>query len=278
MAGRFLRFLVAFTLVFRAASACAEAASFTLREGETIFGIAKKTGIPVETLCLSNGIGNPDRVKAGTPIRLPIAYTVKKGDTLYGIARAYSVPLQRLLALNRLTGSTPIRAGTRLYLPPGSVGSARPAGAETAADSTRGQSAAGPHETAPPPDTAAGRPREAFVWPHTGRREPWVGKVSGLIFHGNRQDAVLSASGGEVKWVGPYWGYGKTLLIKGYDGLVYMYAGNEDLLVNVGDRVTPGTEIARLGVSPQGGGAVLYFSIQGKTGQFVDPEKYITHG
>ena len=53
-------------------------------------------------------------------------------------------------------------------------------------------------------------------------------------------------------------------------------AGNEQLLVNVGDRVNPGTEIARLGVSPQGGGAKLYFSIQGANGQFVDPEKFFS--
>jgi murein DD-endopeptidase MepM/ murein hydrolase activator NlpD len=46
--------------------------------------------------------------------------------------------------------------------------------------------------------------------------------------------------------------------------------------VNVGDRVSPGTDIARLGVSPQGGGAKLYFSIQGSNGQFVDPEKFFS--
>ncbi len=280
MAGRFLRFLTVFILALRAASVFAEAASYTLREGETIFGIARKTGIPVDALCLSNGIDNPGRVKAGTPIRLPIPYTVRKGDTLYGIARLHSVPLQQLLSLNRLAGSTPIKAGTRLYLPPGSV-AGQPA-AEAAKDTQRllarreAANAASGQEGGTA--TAAERPREALVWPHNGRREAWMGKVSGLIFHGYRQDRVLSASRGEVKWVGPYWGYGKTVLIKGDDGLVYMYAGNEDLLVNVGERVTAGTEIAKLGVSPQGGGALLYFSIQGKAGQFVDPEKYITQG
>ena len=79
-----------------------------------------------------------------------------------------------------------------------------------------------------------------------------------------------------MKWVGPYWGWGKTVIIKAPDGDIILYAGNEQLLVNVGDRVTPGAEIARLGVSPQGGGAKLYFSIQGANGQFVDPEKYFS--
>ncbi len=169
-----------------------------------------------------------------------------------------------------------------MYLPPGSAAGQSAPAAETAKD---GQGSGAKREVQGPasgwPDAAAvasERPRETLVWPHNGRREPWVGKVSGLIFHGSRQDRVLSASRGEVKWVGPYWGYGKTVLIKGDDGFVYMYAGNEDLLVNVGDRVAAGTEIAKLGVSPQGGGALLYFSIQGRTGQFVDPERYITQG
>ena len=46
--------------------------------------------------------------------------------------------------------------------------------------------------------------------------------------------------------------------------------------MNVGDRVSPGMEIARLGVSPQGGGAKLYFCIQGTKGQYIDPEKYFS--
>jgi septal ring factor EnvC (AmiA/AmiB activator) len=114
------------------------------------------------------------------------------------------------------------------------------------------------------------------VWPHSGRHEPLRGKISGLVFFGSEGDPVHSATSGEVKWVGPYWGWGKTVIIKAPDGDFILYAGNEQLLVNVGDRVSPGTEIARLGVSPQGGGAKLYFSIQGANGQFVDPEKYFS--
>ena len=106
--------------------------------------------------------------------------------------------------------------------------------------------------------------------------EPLKGKISGLVFYGSPGDAVRSATGGEVKWVGPYWGWGKTVIIKSPGGDIFLYAGNEQLLVNVGDRVRPGTDIARLGVSPQGGGAKLYFSIQGSNGQFVDPEKFFS--
>ena len=60
------------------------------------------------------------------------------------------------------------------------------------------------------------------------------------------------------------------------DGLVFTYAGNDELLVNVGDRVKPGSEIARLGMSPKDGDARLYFSIRTRSGQVVNPEKYFS--
>ena len=48
--------------------------------------------------------------------------------------------------------------------------------------------------------------------------------------------------------------------------------------MRVGDLVTPGMEIARLGTSPQGGGARLIFSVHGRAGEYVDPEKYLGNG
>ena len=55
-------------------------------------------------------------------------------------------------------------------------------------------------------------------------------------------------------------------------------AGNEELLVRVGDLVSPGMEIARLGLSPQGGAARLIVSVHGRSGEYVDPEKYLDNG
>ncbi|HTP60185.1 MAG TPA: M23 family metallopeptidase, partial [Spirochaetia bacterium] len=63
---------------------------------------------------------------------------------------------------------------------------------------------------------------------------------------------------------------------QGADGMRYQYRGNRELLVNVGDRVQPGTEIARLGPSLLGGGTKLYFSINDADGNPIDPEKYFS--
>jgi murein DD-endopeptidase MepM/ murein hydrolase activator NlpD len=249
----------------------------------TLFAIAKKVNVPVEVLKSYNGISDPSRLKAGTVIRIPSTHTVAKGDTLYGIARGASVALKQLLALNGLSETSKIKPGDRIYLPgrPGqapAVASTKPAAASTKPATPP---AAAPAAT-PPAGSPSTRPAVAtpappgLAWPHPGKREQFRGKFTGLVFHGARGDRVVSATDGEVKSVMPYWGWGKTVIIKSPDGSFFLYAGNEEILVNVGDRVTPGMEIARLGVSPQGGGARLYFCIQGTKGQYIDPEKYFS--
>lgn len=256
---------------------CGADSAYTISGEVTLFAIAKKSHVPVDVLKAYNGIGDPSRLKAGTVVRIPLAHTVVKGDTLYSIARGAAVPLAQLLSLNGLTDGSKIRPGDRVFVP------AKP-GADTASvqkkpSAAAPPAAASPAASPPPPIAAAPPPQPAppgLAWPHPGRREQFRGKFTGLVFHGARGDRVVSATDGEVKSVMPYWGWGKTVIIKAPDGSFFLYAGNEEILVNVGDRVTPGMEIARLGVSPQGGGAKLYFCIQGIKGQYIDPEKYFS--
>ena len=110
-----------------------------------------------------------------------------------------------------------------------------------------------------------------------GRHEPDNGKIPGLVFYGAPGDLVQSATAGEVKWAATVLGTrGKVVIIKSADGTLFTYGGNAELLVNVGDRVSPGTDIAKLGESPQGGGAKLYFSISDAKWTCVDPEKFFS--
>ena len=243
----------------------ADGKPYTVVEGDTFYGIARRLQVPPAILQSFNGIGDPAKLRPGVVLKVPSVHEVKKGDTLYGVARQAGVPLDELLALNGLKSSSPIKPGDRLYLPAGArspaVVSARPVDASK-------------------PRPAGG----SMMWPHAGTRAPFQGRVlgsgslQGIAFSGNRGDPVFSATSGEVKWAAPYFIYGKTVLIKTNDGHLLLYAGNEELLVRVGDLVTPGMEIARLGTSPQGGGARLIFSVHGRAGEYVDPEKYLGNG
>jgi murein DD-endopeptidase MepM/ murein hydrolase activator NlpD len=250
--------------------------AYTIRGGETLFSISKKTLVPVDILKAYNSIDDPNKLKVGAVIRLPMAHTVAKGDTLYSIARSFTVALAKLLELNGLSESSRIKPGERVFLP-STAGLAAGVAAEApkasrSTSATQSKSAVAGNPPGAPSSVLA----PGLAWPHSGRREQFKGKFSGLVFFGTKGDRVLSATDGEVKSVMPYWGWGKTVIIKSPDGTFFLYAGNEEILVNVGDRVSPGMEIARLGVSPQGGGAKLYFCIQGTKGQYIDPEKYFS--
>ncbi len=270
--------LLAFTAVLPAVAA----ASYTLKEGDTLFSISRKSGVPAEVLTLYNEIKDASRLKIGTVVRIPSTYTVKKGDTLFGIAKALSIPRARIMDLNKLDQDSLIKAGQVLYVPDGAAGTATAA----VTSNPRGTTAAGTTSTtattnnAATPSagerTASVLPPMDVVWPHSGKRASEKGKLWWLVFQGASGDVVHSATAGEVKWASTWWGYGKVVIIKAADGTTLMYRGNRELLVKVGDRVQPGTEIARLGDSLQGGGTKLYVSINDANGKIVDPEKFFS--
>jgi len=165
-------------------------------------------------------------------------------------------------------GGTQVAAGTQAT-GAGSPGAGTPAAAGDPAGSPAGPGTA----SAAAFSARAGAP---VVWPHPGRHEPDNGKIPGLVFYGSPGDVVRSATAGEVKWAATYWTRGKVVIIKAPDGNLFTYGGNAELLVNVGDRVSAGMDIAKLGESPQGGGARLYFSISDGAGRAVNPERFFS--
>ncbi len=257
---------------------CAGDNQYTIKEGETLFSVARRAQVPVDVLGAYNGIADAGKVKVGTILRVPTGYLVKKGDTLFGIARTFGVPLARILELNKLSADARLKVGARIFVPL-DTDRAVAAGTTPAASTGTSQGTSSGTSTAPDPAAAAvaaSRPGLVVVWPHPGRHEPDNGKIPGLVFFGAPGDVVRSATAGEVKWAATYWTRGKVVIIKSPDGTLFTYGGNAELLVNVGDRVSAGMDIAKLGESPQGGGARLYFSISDGTGRAVNPERFFS--
>jgi membrane-bound lytic murein transglycosylase D len=105
-----------------------------VRRGESLWSIAKATGMSVDRLASLNGMEPGDTLKAGRKLKLrgssssgaasaPVAgtgeqvtYTVRRGDTLSHIARRFSVSVAQLLSWNGLNKSDQLMPGQRLVM------------------------------------------------------------------------------------------------------------------------------------------------------------------
>ena len=71
--------------------------------GESVFGIARRYGVPAASIIEVNGLENPDALSVGqellilTPRRV---YTARSGDTVSGIARRFGMKKEELYAAN----------------------------------------------------------------------------------------------------------------------------------------------------------------------------------
>ena len=112
-----------------------------------------------------------------------------------------------------------------------------------------------------------------FGW----RQDPFTGRSAlhkGIDFAGNHGDAVVAVGAGMVSFAGYKDGYGYTVDITHGDGYVTRYAHNSRLMVRVGDMVTRGQQVARMGSTGRSTGTHLHFEVL-RNGVPVNPLGYI---
>jgi LysM repeat protein len=118
-----------------------------VRTGDTLWSIARRHGMSVQTLASLNGIGRRAMLHPGERLRLythlrprgrlrtaslgpsvdrsstrRVVYTVRRGDNLWQIARLFQVKVSQILAWNAIGLHTPILAGQKLTIRVGSGG------------------------------------------------------------------------------------------------------------------------------------------------------------
>lgn len=244
------------------------------------------------------------------PPRAGSTATVRKGDTLYRIAVTHGISPLDLATWNRIPPPYTIYPGQRLRLTAPSVAArppAPPAGGVkppttpgtgnpgTGGVATTTPSAATPTTgTAPRPTTGTGTtPRPpvaptppagpvatdwAWRWPADGgviaryvagdptRQGIGIGGASGAPVRAAADGVVVYSGAGLI-------GYGELIIIKHDERWLSAYGHNRARLVNEGQRVKAGEQIAELGRS---GAArdMLHFEIR-HNGKPVDPQLYL---
>jgi membrane-bound lytic murein transglycosylase D len=100
-----------------------------VKHGDSLWTIARRNGMNVNTLALLNNMHPDDALRAGQRIRLSegssaprhvshrkLTYTVREGDTMPQIAKLFQCSVPQLMAWNGLSSHTPIHAGQKLRI------------------------------------------------------------------------------------------------------------------------------------------------------------------
>jgi len=289
----------------------AQSGEYQVKPGDTLYSIARRFGTSQRAIQQANEISDPRNLSIGQRLTIPGTYTVESGDTYWSISRRFETSVDELLALNDRREGRVLKEGETLLVPEvnetsPAQGLAENGGRETDATETdateteatdteateteateindagaataeepRDDGAVGVRKNPEVAETAPDQSRTVF-WPHPGERRNVEGKFPGVAISARRGDSVYSVSQGRVIYAGPHTAFGRVVFVQTSDGYLYVYAGNSELSVNVGDQVRVGTRIGRVGSGASTGvgsvedGAQLYFSVW-KNNQYVDP-------
>ncbi len=236
----------------------------TLQKGETLYSLSRQYNVTVQDLIELNDIDSPESLSEGFRLIIStgssqendgnsiekndfsdnVQYTVKKGDTFYRIARAHNMSVNELMSLNDFSGSSILKPGDVLVVKEGGQTQTVPQPIEERSEAVRTVM------------TSAD-----LTWPVEGAMQTLTGKLRGVTIQAAEASLVQSVASGKVVWTGPYRGFGQVVLID-VDGYIYLYGGNDDIFVNVGEYVPAGSRIGRLGNSGLASRTVdMYFSV-----------------
>lgn len=109
------------------------------------------------------------------------------------------------------------------------------------------------------------------------RRDPFNGRAAfhaGLDFPGRHGQPILAAAAGRVSFVGQRSGYGNVVEVDHGNGLMTRYAHLSGFDARVGQRVSRGDRIARMGSTGRSTGDHLHFEVR-LAGQPINPLRFL---
>lgn len=265
----------------------ADGPTYTVRQGDTLFSIAKTHNVPLRDLAAWNNIDDRYSISVGQQLRLTppdgVAVTPVKppgtvetrplGGAPDGAPAAADPNVKTQPLGQRVPYSEHAYAKmSKAPLPakPDARAEVKPEGkAEVKADPKA--------EPKAEPPRAAGN--SAWMWPTQGKviRGFNEGTNKGIAIAGARGQAVHAAAAGRVIFSGTgLRGLGRLIVIRHGNGYLSVYAHNDKLLVKEGQNVMQGQRIADMG-SSDSDQVKLHFEIR-RQGKPVDPLKLLPEG
>lgn len=197
-------------------------------------------------------------------------YTVKRGDTLSRISRMTGTSVRDLARMNGISPPYTIEVGQKLKVSGASSSSTKKSTTSKTAKVV--PSSAVPQSSWPPVG------QRCWRWPASGKvvmkYSTSEGGNKGIDIAGSRGQPVYAAGAGKVVYVGNQLrGYGNLVMIKHNEDYITAYAHNDKMLVNNGQSVKIGQQIATMG-SSDADSVRLHFQIRYRA-TAIDPLRYL---
>ena len=225
-----------------------------VKSGETLWDIADKYGLNIDSLIGANNISNMNSIKPGQKFKiLPvkgIIYRVSPGESVGSIARKFDLKTKTIMKDNNIEDASSLKIDQKLIL--------------------RG---------AKPEFSYQDRLDQKFMYPINTRITSYYGPRwgrmhEGVDFAAPMGSPIRAVSSGRVVYSGWATGYGNVVIIEHQKGLRSLYAHNSKLLVRAGESVGKGEVISRSGNTGNSTGPHLHLEIQ-VNGRPENPLNYI---
>ncbi len=243
---------------------------YEVQGGDTLSSIAQQYDLKLNTILWANNLTAKSIIRPGQKLTLlpvdGVLYTIKKGDTIGKIASLYKADTQKVMDYNDITDATKIHAGDVVIIPDGQPlpqASPKPNGTPKTPNNKNESGEDNNPSVITPPPVVSGN----LVWPTTTRNltQKYSATHRGIDISNGSKPPILAAHSGTVEFAGTSGDWGKTILIRGDDGLVTRYSHASEIDVSAGDYVDAGKSIGVIGNTGR---------VRGRTGLHLDFRVY----
>jgi len=213
--------------------------SYTVKAGDTLYSIAKRSEITVDELRRLNSLDSSAVLKIGQNLKVP-AQTATES----------TAPAQNAGASS---------SGLALSVP------------DTSSSARNNLSLIGSDKD--PRAYSKKNGDTSLVWPVKASEVVYVaGKISGVALTGAKNEHVTAIRSGTVMFSGIYRGFGQVVFVQSANGLIYVYTGLDTLAVTKGQKVNYGQQLGVIGSDPISGKNLINLMVF-KNGSPMDPAK-----
>jgi len=247
--------------------------AYVVQNGDTLWSIANKFNLDVDTIVGSNKFKDINKLKPGSVLRIPnqdgIFIKAGKNVDLAELADRYGSSVGAVMLANSLGKTEKVAWGRELFLPEGHM-TAVVETTETVVKTTVGKTKIKVRKTTESIITRASR---RFRWPVMGqissnfgwRRSPFGRRRAfhaGLDIRAPRGRPIQAAGDGRVVYAGWMSGYGKAVVVEHASGLTTLYGHCSSLCVGRGTVLHAGQVIAKVGSTGRSTGNHCHFEVR----------------